>query len=442
MASTESSSRRGNLLAKLRTMKLIRDGGESTGRESVRRLVGPILLALPLALLPYGRSAEIGVLLGLILLAIGLWSGRTDRLPRLWGWLAGLPLLAAWVSVSAALDPAASAETALAYSRFWLAGLGVLMYIHGRHSEQAGVMVTAILAWWSFETLFQALFGVNLIGAPPAADRYGGPFGSEPRLGPVYVALWPIALVTLAAWGRYWLAGGVVIGVVVLVLAGARAAWLSAAIVALVWCWPQLRAQPLRTSALLAACGALLVGIIALAAMQSVAVAERVERSLRALDGDYAALDSALAYRLSIWQPVPAIVEAAPLTGVGVRAFRKAFPQYADANNRWMQAGEAAEPVLHPHQWLVEVQTETGVVGLALWLVAVGSAIGAWRAAAPAQRARAWPYALGLVALLFPLNTHNALYASFTGLYLWWLVLMYVAALQDGAGDSTARAQP
>ena len=76
------------------------------------------------------------------------------------------------------------------------------------------------------------------------------------------------------------------------------------------------------------------------------------------------------------------MIAAHPVNGVGVRGFRYAYPQYAPANDHFVVSAEACgvgEGACHAHQLVLEVLTETGVLGLVLWLAAVVLAWRAWR---------------------------------------------------------------
>ncbi|NLB13600.1 MAG: O-antigen ligase family protein, partial [Gammaproteobacteria bacterium] len=84
----------------------------------------------------------------------------------------------------------------------------------------------------------------------------------------------------------------------------------------------------------------------------------------------------------------------------------------------------------------LELFSETGLLGLGLWLAAI---IFAWRAARrmpETARHRAHPASVALLVTLFPLNTHYAVYSAFWGLTLLWLVAVWLVLLgaENGAG--------
>ena len=96
-------------------------------------------------------------------------------------------------------------------------------------------------------------------------------------------------------------------------------------------------------------------------------------------------------------------------------------------------------PAFHAHQLVLEILSETGVIGLLLWLAAAAMARRAWRYADHGAREAAYPAMLALAATVFPFNTHLAFYSTF-----WGGVTLLLAALYAGsllARDSITSAQ-
>jgi len=121
---------------------------------------------------------------------------------------------------------------------------------------------------------------------------------------------------------------------------------------------------------------------------------------------------------------------AHPLNGVGVRGFRYAYAAYAEPGDFFVDP-VTHEGASHAHQLLLELFSETGLIGVLAWLIGAWFAIRAWRRADAAARWRALAPGLALVAMCFPLNTHLAFYSAWWGLLFWWLLALYCAALQS-----------
>ncbi len=400
-------------------------------------LRSPLLpFALVIALLPFGRSAELGTLLCL-LGAILLFARHPHALAdhagaRLLLWLLGAYIAAAALSAVDSVLPGKSWGAVAGYLRYVPLGLYACFAIRRVRALRAlYVAVALLLALWTLDAWVQAITGWSL-GGHAEAERISGIFGADNlKLGPTLAVLSPFAL--WAAWQRFghrgWLFAAALLLVPIL-LAGSRAAWLMYALVVIGFAWHALASA--RRFALFCAGGALLLAVVAATAWQtSTRFQSRVQRTLLALPGHGQALDTALSGRLDIWHASERMIEAHPWNGVGVRAYRQAYPQFAPASDHFVvaEACGVGEGACHAHQLLLEISSETGGIGLALWLAALALAARAWRRAGAAARAQAFPVTLALGVMLFPLNTHLAFYSAWWGLLFAWLLGLWCAAL-------------
>lgn len=391
--------------------------------------LAPWWVLLQVACWPWRGLAETFLSLG-ALLGFGLmWAVRFRGALRVlsheaWA-LTTILFFAYWLpqllSIPLALDPGNTAvETAkdLRYLPFlWLAAMAVATV---RGQRIVGIGIAAIVALWTVDGLVQATTGHSL-GGPAVADRLSGIFGADNlKLGLVLATLSPFALLPAAKRGVLpWLLVAGALGVVIL-LAGARAAWISYGLALVVtglrhWGWK-------RTGLGLLVGGALTL----VAASTSDFLGPRIERTLEALQMKEEGLDFALSGRVVLWQTTGQIILDHPLTGVGTDNFQRAYKAYASPDDQFVEWGR--DGAFHAHQIVLEVLAETGLVGLLLWLAGVAIALRAWRFAAPAVRERAAAPALALMVTVFPLNTHLAFYSTF-----WGGVTLLLAALYAGA---------
>jgi O-antigen ligase len=419
----------------------------SFGTSLKAALRSPLLpFWLVIALLPFGRSSELGTflcLLGVIMLfARNPQALQQHAGARLLLWMLAAYVAAALLSAVDAVMPGKSWSTVAALLRYVPLGLYACFAIRREHKLQAlYVAIALVLALWCADAWLQALTGWSL-GGHAEAQRVSGIFGADNlKLGPTLAVLSPFAL--WAARRRWGLPGLLVAFVSILgpvLLAGSRAAWLCYALVALGFAWRETR-SPLR----FAGVGALAMLLLALAGgvawNTSARFHERMERTLQAFDGTSRSIDTALSGRLDIWRTSVRMIEAHPFNGVGVRGYRYAYPHYAPANDFFVVSTEACgvgEGACHAHQLVLEVLSETGALGLLLWLAALALAWRAWRRVGAAARARAFPVTLALGAMLFPLNTHLAFYSAWWGLVFAWLLGLWCAALYVQGDDEHA----
>ena len=401
---------------------------------------------LVVALLPFGRSSELGTalcLLGVVLLfARDPQAWRQHPGARLLLWLLAAYIGAALLSAFDAIMPGKSWSTVAALLRYIPLGLYACFAIRREQKLLAlYVGVALVLAVWCADAWMQALTGWSLAGHAEA-ERVSGIFGADNlKLGPTLAVLSPFALwAARRRWGLpgLLLAFALVLGPVL--LAGSRAAWVCYALVALGFAWREAKSV-WRFAGLCVLALALLLLAGGIAWKTSSRFQDRMQRTLLVLHGTDQSIDTALSGRLDIWHTSMAMAAAHPVNGVGVRGFRYAYPQYAPANDWFVVSGEACgvgEGACHAHQLVLEVLTETGTIGLLLWLAALALAVRAWRQAGEAARERAFPVTLALAVMLFPLNTHLAFYSAWWGLLFAWLLGLWCAALYVEGDDGRA----
>ncbi|WP_430392397.1 O-antigen ligase family protein [Dyella sp. 20L07] len=392
---------------------------------------------LVIALLPVGRSSELGTflcLVGMVLLFVRHPSAVSEHAgAQLLLWMLGAYICAALLSAVDSLAPGKSWSTVAALLRYVPLGLYACFAI--RREEKLNALyaaVAAVVVFWALDAWVQALTGWSL-GGHAEAERISGIFGATNlKLGPTLSVLSPFVLWTAH---RRWGLKGLLLAFVLLLgpvlLSGSRASWLCYALVALGFAWHVSR-SPLRFLGALGLGLALLVLAGGVAWKTSDRFQLRMDRTLQALQGSDQSVDAALSGRLDIWRTSLAMYTAHPINGVGVRAFRNAYPIYAPSNDHFVVSDEACgvgEGACHAHQWVLEVLTETGTLGLLCWLVAIVLALLAWRRVDDAARRRAFPATLALGVMLFPLNTHLAFYSAWWGLLFAWLLGLWCAAL-------------
>ncbi len=324
-----------------------------------------------------------------------------------------LPFL--WIVASAVASDAGRRRT--------FGGLAIIVAIWAVDALLEALTGTSPL-FWGMDQVKQVISGHGMCTAAEVAalDRLSGVLGPcNLKLGIVLASLSPFALDAAGRrFGRVgWLAAASLIGLVVL-LAGSRAAWLTYGLVLLWSGWRMLGWK--RLLGVFALGAVLLVG----AALFSPPVAERLDRSMAALTGDAEGVDHALSGRSRIWSAALCMARTHPFNGVGARGFRDAFP--ACDGEPSVQAAWGAGPALHAHQIVLEVLSETGLLGLLLWLAGAAMAWRAWRYADVDARARARPAMLALAVTVFPFNTHLASYSTF-----WGGVLLLLSALYAGS---------
>ncbi len=392
-----------------------------------RYVTAVTLIALVPALLPFSRAAELPIVIGA---AIGIYALLRDRArllgdvsARAMGMALGLYVLAACISAIDAVDAEKSWSTSLASLRLLFFALGIrwLLIDHAPDSRLAWAAALPV-ALWAVDGAAQAFFGVSL-GGPLNADRLSGIFGADDlKLGPLLPALAPLLLwplLTRAFQKSTPLRVTIVISAylllaLVVLLAGARAGWVSFLLVTLLMV-RQVTQHSMRLGLGFASAALIAMTLIGIGAYSvSDHFKARVDRTLAFRSGD---ANTALAGRLPIWRTATTMIAANPINGVGVRSFRFAYPTYAAPDDPWIDPS-GTYGAAHAHQIVLELLSETGMFGLVAWLAAARLL---WRQ----RQAALSGAAAALFVLMFPLNTHLAFYSSFMGIVVAWLVALH-----------------
>ncbi|HTM27904.1 MAG TPA: polymerase, partial [Rhodanobacter sp.] len=183
----------------------------SFGTSLKAALRSPLLpFWLVIALLPFGRSSELGTflcLLGVIMLfARNLQALQQHAGARLLLWMLAAYVVAALLSAVDAVMPGKSWSTVAALLRYVPLGLYACFAIRREHKLQAlYVAIALVLALWCADAWLQALTGWSL-GGHAEAQRVSGIFGADNlKLGPTLAVLSPFAL--WAARRRWGLPG-------------------------------------------------------------------------------------------------------------------------------------------------------------------------------------------------------------------------------------------
>lgn len=348
------------------------------------------------------------------------------------------------VSAVDALDRARALKESLVDLRYlpflWLVASAVAN-ARGRRTTFVGLGI--IMAVWTVDALLQAAFGASPLftgldavkhaisdhGMCPAGqdtllrDRLSGVLGPcNLKLGLVLASLSPFALHAAASrFGRVgWVAAAAAVGIAIL-LAGSRASWITYGLVLLVSGWQLLGWK--RLAGVFAFGGLVLAALV----LFSPQVRERIERTTHAVAADQEGVDTALSGRTRIWGAATCMVRTHPFNGVGARGFRDAFEACDPAPGTRAAWGNG--PALHAHQIVLEILSETGAIGLLLWLAGAAMAWRAWRYAGADARDRARPAMLALAVTVFPLNTHLAFYSTFWGGLTLLLAALYAGSL-------------
>lgn len=290
-------------------------------------------------------------------------------------------------------------------------------------------ILAILLVIWIFDALVQMAFGRDLLGVPlmegSVAPRVVGMNAKHLYLQWVLVLSLPVLLWALLPNHPYiaillLLAGGMVI-----MGSGVRAAWLSWLIVAGVFFW---RVNIPRK-------WLIVLGLLASLVITAVVspVAQKKVEALSIEQVNFEQMNRLLNGRLVLWEVGWNMLKDEPLTGIGGDAYRSAYGAYSyRENDRYRPDGKIG--VTHAHHIYVAIAAETGVLGI-VGILGIWCALALWYFRSSwTRRLRAEPYAVGLLAVVFPLNSQPLIYKT------WWvpLLVLFTAALIASLGEESS----
>ena len=387
------------------------------------------------ALLPVRRLAEVPLSLFALALPFLLRRAEYRERVRVLLPLVGVLFACFWLpmllSSFDSFVPEKSWSTSLAALRYLAAALsiGVLLYTA---SLRWLVLrwTTYLLLFWAVDGFIQLAFGVDVFGVPLHPDRLNALFNEKYQFyGPTLAMLSPLVFEYTRrrwpawAWGTSF---ALILGAVM--ISGMRAGWLAIGMVVFAYFVLMLRSDNRDLRGATIAIPALTLVVIVVSYLVSPTVQERVERTLAMATGVESAVDYASSWRLPIFRASLEMYAAHPVNGVGVRAFPVAYPNYAPPDDFHVLRHEDGTGATHAHNIVLEVMADTGTIGLAGLLFGFAWAWRAWRGMSPPNRQEAFPYVVALVLVLFPLNSHFAIYGTYTSSLVWVLAGLWAAA--------------
>ena len=387
-------------------------------------------------LFPFSRSVELPVLIMTVWGMIIVFQQRKSLLQMPAVRLYSLLALCIWIPMLLSFPDTYSVKktggTVLVFFRLNFTGLFVIWALQDRaRLVLLFKLLAGLAAFWIFDALIQAVAGRNLLGFAYFPQRLNGVFGeTDWTLGVALPIIVPFLLLALRS-RPVWMIAAFVASAIVVLMAGSRAGWISYGVVSGLILLHEARQRAIPVWKISGA--SLLIAALGMAIVfQNQGARDRLDQTLLIFSGDEALIDKALSNRWSLWKTAARMIEAHPVNGVGVRAFRYAYTEYAGQCDSMVNPDIKTRKLTgaaYAHQIVLEVLSETGVIGLIGLLIFYAALIRVWLRADAEAKKLAFPFALAALAWLFPFNTHTAFYSSQWSQLIWLLLALYCASL-------------
>ncbi|MFM9912148.1 MAG: O-antigen ligase family protein [Methylophilaceae bacterium] len=395
---------------------------------------GWLFVAAFILLQPLGNAFELPIA---IMACLGLWLALTQ--PRaVMALPAFKPLLlmfaCIWLPMLASLTDAfflsRAAQTTLSFLRFPLAALFATMVLSSSIARNRLLLLIGL-------GLSAAAFIVVILTATGHSSE--GRMNLGFPVGHILAVLSPIYFYWLWRMPQQhrWVWFIAPLYIMAILFSGARVAWIMLAVGILLWAiqifWVEKVKWRWKTTMVITSLLTLSIGTV----FYNPGSSERMVLTAGLLSGDYAKTNAATSLRLPIWKVAVEVAKDHWIKGIGPRGFRYIYPAYVPKDDYWLiprlrdgvwefyKTGPT-----HPHQMLLEIIVETGVIGLLGFLVVLVYWIKLYLRTARDNMRQTLPWMAAAFIAIMPINAHMAFYASFWSCITWWLIAVSLAFWQ------------
>ncbi len=293
--------------------------------------------------------------------------------------------------------------------------------------------VVFLMAFIVVDALLQFFNGFNFLGYPydtnrDTGEKLTGVFYPKERLGLILSVLAPVLFYFLAK-ARFIVVSMLLFTpafLFVMLMTFKRNAWVML-IVVVAYFFIFLIFKYGKTKAT-ASIKYMLIFIFVAGATIAVSpnLQERLSENHGLFSGDVQKINIASNYRISLWRTGYKMFQENPLLGIGPRGFRHVYEQYAGPDDYWLQNDHRGQT--HPHSNIVEVLVETGLLGLAGYLLFYSYFLVRFFKEKCFSTSLIWT--LTVLVVWCPLNTHLAFYGSYWSSFAWMLIAISLASPQ------------
>ena len=390
------------------------------------------------ALLPFSRLAEIPLSIFALSLPFLARSAEHRQRIRRVSIIVVPVFLCFWLPmVVSSFDsymPQKSWFSSIAALRFLAAALSMAVLLRADSARWRVIRWTSfLLVFWAVDGFVQLIFGNDIFGIAMHPDRLNALFVKKYQFfGPTLAMLSPLLLEHARRnWPAWAWVGAFTLTLGAVLIAGMRAGWLAMGLVLVVYIWLMYRRENRELRKISLSIPMFVMTAIIGSYLISPLFQARLDESLALQQGSRAAMDAASSYRLPIFKASLVMFREHPVNGVGVRAYPRAYMEYAEDGDVHIQRSGGKSGATHAHNLVLEVMSDTGSVGLLGMLVGFILILRFWRGMKPARRNEAFPFALALALMLFPFNSHFALYGTYMSSLIWILFGLWAASIEN-----------
>ena len=324
----------------------------------------------------------------------------------------------------------------LSFSVYYLMGVAVISSLTVETRRQYLINGTGILLlFWCLDASWQSYAGSKLFGFPYDGPRITGVFYPKSRIGLMLAILSPFYFEFI----RYhvkkysWLPVILIPYIYVIILSVGKNSWVMLVIsvfLYIIYLYLSGYFSKLKKSQLIIALVICIAGFALLSNAgkiipeeKAIWIEDRMQSMVSLLSGDIDNAGATFQHRIMIWEGAIRVSSDHWINGVGPRGFRYIIDDYINSDDEYF-ISKVASRSTHPHQILLEIMTETGMIGVIGYLLFFTLILKEAMKLIREKNYDALPWIFPVIIAVFPLNMYKAFYGNYTATLIWVLITL------------------
>ena len=364
----------------------------------------------------------------------------------------GLIFLCIWIPMILSLPDAVNFQESfrkvLSFAAYYLMGVAVISLLTDETRKQYFINGTGVLLFfWCLDASWQSYAGSNLFGFPYDNDKLSGIFYPKLRLGLILAILSPFYFEFIRHYAKKyaWATLLLIPYIYVIILSGSKSSWVMLSIsifLYVVFLFLSGFFSRLTKTHVIITVVICFVGVALLTNTgkiipenKAVWIEDRMHSIVSLLSGDIDNAGQSFQERIKIWEGAIRVARDHWINGVGPRGFRYIVDDYIAIDDEYF-ISVVARRATHPHQIVLEIMTETGIIGVIGYLLFFTLILKEAMRLIRVKNYDALPWVFPVIIAVFPINMYKAFYGHYTATLIWVLIALSFASKTREHGHS------
>jgi len=292
-----------------------------------------------------------------------------------------------------------------------------------------------VLVIWCLDAVWQSYAVSNIFGFPYDSNSLTGVFYPKKRLGLVLAILSPFYFEFIRHHAKKysWLTLLLIPYIYVIILSGNKSSWVMLVIsvflyiiyLSLSGSLSRLKKSQVIIALIICFLGMVLVSNAdkIIPEKKAIWIEDRMHSMASLLSGDIDNAGKSFKHRIMIWEGAIRVSRDHWINGVGPRGFRYIVDDYIASDDKYY-ISEVASSSTHPHQIVLEILTETGIIGVIGYLIFFILILKGAMKLIREKNYDALPWIFPVIIAVFPINMYKAFYGHYTATLIWVLIVL------------------